>query len=143
MKLVWNRPEVPEGEKLLDYSLWYSTANATSTNPNENLVVIKGDETQFVLRGLSADTFYRIRLAGRSGKGHGTAATIEFRTREHSESLNILLIALRMQSHLTFCVKCQMRLRNYCKLTPYLNYLSAGCASGSANHDIGFDKYEG
>lgn len=87
VKLIWTRPEVPEGEKLLDYSLWYTTANGTSTNSQENLLVIKGDDTQIILRGLTADTFYRLRLAGRSSKGHGTAAAVEFHTKEHCELL--------------------------------------------------------
>ncbi|KAM7536321.1 hypothetical protein Aperf_G00000082779 [Anoplocephala perfoliata] len=83
VQLMWTKPEVPEGEELLDYSLWYSLSNGTSGSSKEDLLVIKAEDTQTILRGLMADSNYHIRLAGRSSGGHGTKATLEFRTKEH------------------------------------------------------------
>lgn len=83
---MWTKPEVPEGEELLDYSLWYSLSNRTSGSGKEDLLVIKAEDTQAILRGLVADSTYYVRLAGRSSNGHGTTATLEFRTKEHRKS---------------------------------------------------------
>ncbi|VDO02848.1 unnamed protein product [Rodentolepis nana] len=85
-QLMWTKPRVPEGEELLDYSLWYSISNGTSANPKEDLLVIKAEETQVMLRGLTPDSNYHVRLAGRSSSGHGTTALLDFRTKEHRKS---------------------------------------------------------
>lgn len=84
-QLIWTKPDLPEGEQLLDYSLWYSVSNGTSSSLKEDLLVIKAEDSQITLRGLVADSLYHIRLAGRSANGHGTSATVAFRTREHRE----------------------------------------------------------
>lgn len=83
---MWTKPTVPEGEELLDYSLWYSISNGTSANLKEDLLVIKAEHTQATLRGLASDSNYHVRLAGRSSNGHGTTATLDFRTKEHRKS---------------------------------------------------------
>lgn len=92
VQLMWSKPSVSEGTELLDYSLWYSLSNGTGGNFKEDLLVIKADDTQVILRGLLPDSNYHIRLAGRSVNGHGTTATLDFRTKEHRKSNSTTLL---------------------------------------------------